>query len=415
MFMKHAFLLAFLAVGCGGGSTFSDAGAGGDDVDSATAEHDAGFGVVEVLVLGRFENSGVPIEGAPVLFHDAGGALIARAESDAEGRASAEVQGGGMVTVIDRDERVLTTVLGAQPGDQLVVGARVGPATAAGNATVNVPAGGTAYSVRGPCVTGSGSTTAIAAYVLDSCPGAAPVLALRNPSAPDAFLYAPDVTIGDGDTVDLPGSWQTIGSIDLDLGGFADGDVATVTAWLLVDGQKIAPIAASNTPTAVPYPTGIGDGTLLEATASNLTAGTFHRIVDHPGTAVTAWAVEAADLLPAPDLVAATGSGATWDAGGEGHDGTMVAIATMGEKGSSGPTWFVIAPPDAGEVDLPALPSDLAGEWSGFLFVSGAQVVAIDSSLVDGYDAFRAEPTSSSYVPAELTGPVQVRMASANQ
>ncbi|MCE9573595.1 MAG: hypothetical protein K8W52_10600 [Deltaproteobacteria bacterium] len=122
----RALLVLGLVYGCGGGS-----GNGVDapaPIDAVGAAADAAPDSAPAAVRVTVENFGLaPVAGATVYFQDADSTLVAEAETDAQGHASAMLGAGGFVTVLlpidpDRpDDRRADTIAGAQPGDDLHV------------------------------------------------------------------------------------------------------------------------------------------------------------------------------------------------------------------------------------------------------------------------------------------------------
>jgi hypothetical protein len=272
--------------------------------------------------------------------------------------------------------------------------------------------------VRGPCAIGSGAATAIAVSVSDGCGATEPLLAQRSTgTAIDGFLYVPEATIGDGATVDVAGPWQTPGSFAVELTGLDGLAVGQVVATVLDEGRQVGSVSApvpapvgGAVDTSLAYPVGAGDATLVTLAVGNATATRYHYYYDHDGGPRSSLVLDgAATFLPSPVIGTVSASGVSWEAGGDGHDGTLIVMNGQGQKGSSAGTWTVIAPPSAGAVTLPALPDDLEAAWLP-LFVR-AQVVSVESSALDGYGAFREVAGTSSFVPFVLDGPLQVRMA----
>jgi hypothetical protein len=107
----------------------------------------------------RLSVRGSMIAGVPVVFHDAQGNPVEMTITSADGVAEAEVGPGAMATVVDLRGQVpsLTTFVGVEPGDDLVVAAPEVPVAAGMNATVTyttVP-GVFEYLVSAGCATQS--------------------------------------------------------------------------------------------------------------------------------------------------------------------------------------------------------------------------------------------------------------------
>jgi hypothetical protein len=148
-----SFLL--LCVGCGSVNPtghLPDAPPGGGDagVDAVTR------GTVRVTVLDP-SSSGAPAVGANVVFLDPDGTLVKRVATDTAGKAEADVLPGASVTsiIFVNTQYRLLTVLGAKPGDDLVLGTKNADSSTAGTFTVSYPvlAGATSYGISSPCGT----------------------------------------------------------------------------------------------------------------------------------------------------------------------------------------------------------------------------------------------------------------------
>ena len=408
-------LMAAGLLGCSGEVAHTDAavGDGGAEVD-ATLEVDAGApdggptGLVEVEVLGWLTMRGQPIVGAPVLFHDASGALVARETTGADGRASAEVEAGGSVTVIHFADDRLTTILGVEPGDQLVFGRSPGAGAYLGTATVELPAAGGDYRVRGPCLGGDAATTTVAVQLGDGCTATGPLLALSGPlEGIDGYLYDPAVTMTPGATITLAGPWQTPGAFGFDLTGF-DIDYLTGTVGVVAGDRLVGAVSAplpspvgGVVDAALDAPTGVGEATLV-AVSGQAPAGAQHTIVDLRDGQHTSIALDGAALLPHSTLTTGDATGATWSNQITDHDGTTIHFS------SSSATWRVFGPPEATSVTLPALPDDLASFWepTDDLFL---QVTVAESTIVAGYDGFRAAPDQAASLSFEVPEPFRIR------
>lgn len=111
-------------------------------------------GTVRVTVLDP-SGSGAPAVGANVVFLDPDGTLVKRAATDTSGKAEADVLPGASVTsvILVNTQYQLFTVLGAKPGDDLVLGNKAADGSVAGTFTVTYPAlaGATSYVVTSPC------------------------------------------------------------------------------------------------------------------------------------------------------------------------------------------------------------------------------------------------------------------------
>ena len=137
--MRHA-LLALALVGC-----------------NADATPDGPPGPVTVLVT----RGGVAVADAPVVFHAPAGDVVATLASDGSGRATHELEYGGMVTVVDPSARTsLVTVTHAIPSEtpiEVLLDGRGGAQPAAGTLRVESPGreptGTDHFVIETPCAT----------------------------------------------------------------------------------------------------------------------------------------------------------------------------------------------------------------------------------------------------------------------
>jgi hypothetical protein len=153
--MRCSYQLASFLLACVGCGSVYPTG----HLPDAPPAPDAGIdavtrGTVRVTVLDP-SGSGAPAVGANVVFLDPDGTLVKRVASDTAGKAEADVLPGASVTsiVFVNTQYRLLTVLGAKPGDDLVLGTRNGDGSTAGTFTVNYPAlaGATSYGISSPC------------------------------------------------------------------------------------------------------------------------------------------------------------------------------------------------------------------------------------------------------------------------
>jgi hypothetical protein len=162
-------LYLLLCVGCG---SVKDVGHLPDAPPAADAGIDAVTrGTVRVTVLDP-SVSGAPAVGANVVFLDPDGSLVKRVATDTAGKAEADVLPGASVTsviFVNMQYRLLT-VLGAKPGDDLVLGVKSADSSTAGTFTVTYPPlnGATSYGISTPC-----GTTFFPAPATGAAPGPA--------------------------------------------------------------------------------------------------------------------------------------------------------------------------------------------------------------------------------------------------
>jgi len=422
MDVRHAFAVvaAVSWLGCSGSTEFTDAGAGDDAPADGSLGPDGGVGTVTVVVLGRFFARGEPQAGVPVLFQDAHGALITRAVTDADGEASAEVAGGGMVTVVEPGDPWITTIVGVEADDHLVVGHQRDLGVSSGAASVTVPGGGATYRVSGPCASGQGASTTVNVPLFDGCGATQPLLALRNPAALDGVLFVPSQALADGASATIAGPWQPPGTFTVALTGFDGATFASLITEVIADGRSAGRISET-LPAAtggaidatMAYPA-VGDATLVTLIVNGTTPG-YHYYLDHDGGPRSSLALDAAAMLPMPTIDSQFGE-LEWDPGNGDFDGTTLRIDGEGEKGNSLGTWDVVLPPSADSFVPPTLPADLASTWEPVYMRPSVSIV--ESTGLADYAAFRAVASPSiitSFVPFVLDGPLQVRISTVSR
>lgn len=173
-------------------------------------------------------NRGAPQPGVRVYFLGAGDAVIASAETDASGNATADMPSGGSVTAIDPfpepagaaavaiadNFNELRTFLGVKPGDHLyltgvsgLVGITARAPEFRGALTYSLQTTCGAWSLRqGGSGNGSGSQDPGGPVTLTGCDGTADMMVLAFPpekSGPSGALYRAGVSVNEGLAVDL--------------------------------------------------------------------------------------------------------------------------------------------------------------------------------------------------------------------
>jgi hypothetical protein len=158
-------------------------------------------------------DGGAGVEGVDVYFQQPDGSLAAKVATDASGVATATVQTGGWVTVVDPFDgsapgvrglahAEIKTFAGVKPGDELLIEE---PAYAFISVDVTLPTitNGDAWEVWTTC--GNDLFVSTASELALFCTGATDftVVALDDTGAPIGFFYEPNVLLSDGATIDL--------------------------------------------------------------------------------------------------------------------------------------------------------------------------------------------------------------------
>jgi hypothetical protein len=91
------------------------------DVESDPSTDPAGEPETGTVTIHLVEN-GAPVEAGEAAFHDSSGAAIGHETADEEGVIEVELPEGAMVTFVHEDgqDRDLTTIVGLQPGDEVI-------------------------------------------------------------------------------------------------------------------------------------------------------------------------------------------------------------------------------------------------------------------------------------------------------
>jgi hypothetical protein len=396
-----------LGWGCGdGGGQARDAGEP-DASPDATA-----IGAVGVTTLVRC-CGGAPGQGQPdveVMSHDADGALRDRAQSDAAGTATVEVEDGGSVSVIYREGqrpvRTIVTIAGVAPGDQLTFGDTFRPPFAnveIGQMTVSWPevagaASYAVYSVCGPTILGDVVTTPLVQF--DHCVTASTdvlVVARDGGGALVGYAFAADV------------AWQAGGAISF------DAVAAPATLALAVTG--LPPEVSDYRVNAFPIvDTALGPGGALGGAPANgsVTATTPWPVTQHgtrarttirragaPGeqSIVERLAPDADLVVDDPALLPWIERGevsladrlVTWTEVGGGAADASVALVYWEDELVAG-EWKIVGPPGAGAARIPRLPDDLAALGPGPGDPVDGVVVVFESDAWADYREVRQSP-----------------------
>lgn len=398
--------------------------AGADD-DAAPGDPDAGppTGLLTVHVT----LAGVPLEGTPVVFHTAGGALIDSQQTDAAGEAVGHVSAGGQVTTfLPMATATLFTVTGVSPGETVTIDPLGWASGDAGTIAVRAAAGaaGTTTYYGETCTDEhvlpaikTPTTIPLPAGCLDG--GGTFDLLVRATGADGAtiaYRQALDVT-PDADMatdVTLAAPWRK----DVDpatvslTAAPAFATLAAASALAVrsdrpfnLGAQNAAVVEGGAADLAVPVPGLFAERVALTAAlAGDATASTVTRDLAPPG----ALAVTGADFLEPPLAVEIDDAGGdlvvTWDNQADGADLQTARIAYDADGARA---WVVVLAPGVYSAVLPPLPAPLTAVAPELDEISAVTVGAIETSLLEGYDQARtARPgivfrAFAAFVPGE--------------
>ncbi|HTM23157.1 MAG TPA: hypothetical protein VL172_21700, partial [Kofleriaceae bacterium] len=220
---RSAVLSTILIAACAGPSAEDDLPPGpapsidgvisSPDADAPDAQPpDASLrGPVTVSVLSE-DGDGLPQSGARVLFIDPDDSVVGVVTTGSDGLAHGEVLPGASVTVVRdglgwSDDVLMTSILGVEPGDQLVSGARA-DATVVASMTVSFPAlAGVSgsYALSNGCDTYVSSQTSFAITFLSRCAPAQTSLLVvaRGSDGQWRSVAAVDQPLVDGGSIDI--------------------------------------------------------------------------------------------------------------------------------------------------------------------------------------------------------------------
>lgn len=381
------------------------------DVDTA----DAKPSVVTVTVTRR---SG-PAADVLVVFHDADGAVLGTAKTDATGKATSSTTIPAQVSVLlggASSGRLVHTWTGVEAGDDLVVKDPF-PTTEEpgvyGFHLFGTYEGADSYGLTvGPCTgiwSSPSNEQALPLNAWENCLGTptavlASALVDFDISAPKAFAFKKDIGVPAGSdalSVSLP-DWQAPASTTLTLTNRPTDIGVLVSLGDIVGGVRFETARqwASEADTAtLDYPTGFGDAHQFAATFGR---GTSNNVFLKRSAAATAASLDLATALPTietltfdttdtkrPTLTWTASSSLASSDGGEGF------INFYGENESTFGWSFVVAP-GATSIRVPQFPAEAAawlpfGEDGGELprGVSPPSLAFVESDLHASYAEFR--------------------------
>lgn len=421
-------------------ATLGSALACGDNLGvQPEADGAAGPPPVSLTVL-SFRGTRLPQSGQLVAFYDPDGTLVATAETDSEGKASAQLDGGGTVLlftegvtlpVVDLRQKVGVAVVGVQPGDDIVLG---GPDETdidfdvAGSMAIDIdphPEFAVWFEGLGTCAGGFSwgfgtPPPVFTTYAREGCESFDMVGLAHGPSGPIAYFEVDDAPFIDGSTYTVTEGWSDMPEVTVDFSNLSDiGDEVRAMIYEIrleggfrrqpAFGQRCAEITGTSASLSL-----IGLPSQESALALSIPGGSMIQWLA-PGS--TAIAIDAA-ALPVPHIDDATWDSATrrfrWTVTGEQVvDATYVLKEWSTDEGAtewvwpSEIAWHLVVPPGVDQVTLPAFPEE-AADWlpAGAVPSRVTTVTVIESSEV-GWDAVRPlgiDPTRSEWALELGTG-----------
>lgn len=411
--------------------------AAGCPKSSDSGDGDPASGVAAVTVTGAGS-----VEGLEVVFHKPDGSVLAHVQTDASGRASANIESGGLVTVgryvsAPSARWELTTIAGVQVGDELVLG-RPSAGSSAGTAAIGFtgPASSaTEYRVDVGCNAGVAFSvgTPVSVPFYSTCGATLDALTIARGagSALVAWTTALDLSISgiapSQTAAATSAAWRTdFGSLALTLANPpASGATAAATLTPRRNGIRFSSSATSQTVTlappatanlSLPFAQDFASSARLEVRVTHQSSTDDSRFIDN-GAAFGARTLDLATALPprvtGAQLVETSGVlSASWSlaAADAGLDATTLSASWNDTAGRH--DWKVVMPPGVAQFAFPVLPAALAA----YLPVGGTapswfEVTVDDVSTTAGYDAFRAANLGLVYAIPE-TGTWSLRRSS---
>ena len=394
-----------LTAACGGGGGAKPLADAPPAVDGA--DIDAAPQPVTLTVTAN----GAPRVGVRVYFLNPDSSLVASADTNTAGTASALMPLGGSVTAIDPfpqpqlrvvaiNNNDLRTFIGVKAGDHLALTQNDPPAGISVTMTVAPSAGAQVYRVLTTCGTGEltaavGSAAAVnptGVVNLAGCGAATDLTVLADTfEGLSGVLYKTGVAVADGGNVDLTKEAYAAAT-DRTFTYTNTPDAQLNLAHYLVTGRgKLGPFGGQiGTTTTVSEPAAAGAVSIAD---SSLRIGaTLHDVVDW-GALAASYAIDLNGVL-LPDLSAieldASKARIAWTPGATGAapDLTISSVSiTRGETRSY--TWTLVAPYAAGALALPTLPKDVF-DWNPQATDQLAVSSLVTAKVPGGYDAVRA-------------------------
>jgi hypothetical protein len=411
-FVRWGIGCAALIAACGddGAAPPRDAKTPDDAASHDAAPPDGPSTTISVIARNRCcTGEGNLTESVAVLVHDAGGALTGTATTGADGRASPEIEAGGILTAVyptTGSGTDLVTVFGAGPGEQLFLGEAFDNVTEGLDNTGTVSwtaqgSGVTSYLVNTGCeafIT-TETSTPIEVFVDCGTPTTDILVVGRSGTTPLRWSLFENAEVTEGASIIMP-AFQDAGTLAIDVTGIP-AEVVQVQASATpiigtAEGQIVqvsgAPVAGGiSTTGAWSASTGAAFRVDLEDAIGRHQLQ--YRMLAPEETLAT---LAAPALLPwisgaAADVKTRTVS---WTESSTGGADAVVVTLRWGEPaahGGSEHSWTLIAPPGT-SVTWPALPAPHDVHMPTPADDVVVEVRLVDVEVFDGYAAVRALP-----------------------
>lgn len=411
--------MSVFCVACGGGGGTDTPDASSGSPDSATSPDADARSTVHVHVI-DLPGFGTPAVGIPVVFVDPDGTLVARVATDASGDAQADVLPGASATAVFSFSggSLMRTVRDLDAGRSVTIGSTLNyPVTQTVNVTFASNPNATSYLLGGPCGEVYTTSNSVQMTSTDLCKQSTADLVVRG--FDDAqnvvgFLVAPGISLNDGASVNIGGTW----GFGVDMQASLTNLAGTVTS---VNVQRCAPDLGGHCEAKTTVPAGNSAGTdiigatspnvdvLVRAYASNGAAQwVAQRIpgasasygLDVGGTAGPWLGDPTLDLATAHVSVPFQGSGTI--------DGVHVQISYHRASTNQDFSWLVDLS-TLGDFDLPTMPIEVgdvmpkAGDTS---YIDGIQTMHVAGSA--GYSDYLDRMPA----PLPMMGPLRAGAAS---
>jgi hypothetical protein len=365
-------------------------------------------GMVTVKVFDQ-SNSGAVVVGVPVVFVEADGTQAGAPVTGTDGTASADVHAGASVTVVvtSANGTSLQTVLGAKPGDTIVIGPSTPASTSVGTFSVSFPtySGATNYNVFGPCGSVNGTTSPLTLTLYSNCKLDTMDITVvpRDANSNDlAFLTKTGVAFTASGTTSVTGAYSNLLAFTATLTNVG-ANVTGANIYRYVPDQEGYYKSASGTPTngTLSVMTSGPSGAKALITTSLNTATSSQEVFQSIAGNVQTYGLDAPmTLLPwinTPSLDAANHKIViTTDTTGTTNDTPDVAFAQAGYSRTVGTTtqsfnWLIVGATTA-DLTLPVVPMTVGDVMPKATDTMGGVVGAmLEADTVNGFDDIRLD------------------------
>jgi hypothetical protein len=381
-------------------------GSTGDDAAADAPTH----GMVRVTVYDP-AGTGVVVTGVPVVFVEADGTQVGHPVTDANGVVSADVHAGASATVVITmpSGSQMSTLLGLEPGDDIIFGPRGRDSADAGTFAVSFPtfSGAASYEVYGPCGSASTAGTSVTLGMDTVCKQDTMdllVVAMDAGGNPIAALQKTGVTFTAGGSTAVTGTYQFVSQFTA---SYTDIPAAVTRVGFRREVPDDYGYSSNGTGTpssgtfsaSVPGPQGAS--ALVSTDVINNTTGGQQTITQQiQGNALTYGMDVGTTLLPwigqlSLDLAAHT-IVIPIDNTGTSGDAPDVFFAQAGYDRGTSPsvqhfTWLVVGA-TPGDVTLPTLPPEVGDVMPKPTDTALDPLAALaESDALSGYDVIRQD------------------------